>query len=119
MEKTTLGLMALLGAAAVTPAVASAPATTVDRILRPTSIAELLDPIANPLAVLNDLSERQERTLAPVEVADAEISIGVPGIRIYHHHHHRRAYIYRHHHHYHHHMRRYHHHLHHHHHNEY
>lgn len=119
MEKTTLALIASLGAACVTPALANAPPSTVDRILRPTSVAELLDPIANPIEVMNDLQASQETNLAPVEVADAEISIGVPGIRFgHHHHHHRRVYVYHHHHH-HHYYRRYHHHHHHHHYNSY
>jgi hypothetical protein len=129
MQKTTLGLVAALGAVAASPALANAPATTADSILRPTSVAELLDPIANPLEVMKDLQARSD-TLAPVEVSDADISVGTSGVTIAHHHHHhhyrRRLYIYHHHHHhhyiYHHHhhhflrYHRYHHHHHHHHH---
>ena len=116
MEKTTLGLIAALGAASMAPGAAGASTSAADKILNPTSVAELLDPVAEPVATLDDLLA--QRQLEPVEVADAEVSVGVGGVSVYHHHHHhhhrRRVIIYHHHHHHHHHHVYYHHHHHHH-----
>jgi hypothetical protein len=100
MEKTTIGLIAALGAAAAaSPAAASAPPSAADRILKPASLAELLEPVADPVATLKEMDARQ---LEPVEVADETV--------VYHHHHHHRVIIMRHHHHYHHHWHHHHHH---------
>jgi len=105
MEKTTLGLIAALGAAAATPASANAPANVVYRIIHPASVAELLDPVADPVATLSAL--QQQRPLGSVEVAD--MSIGVNGVTMHHHHRHYHHYYHhrRHHHHHHHHHQNY------------
>jgi hypothetical protein len=111
MDKLTLGLVAALGAAAATPALAEAPAT--QKITNPASVAELLDPVSNPVETLRAL--RADQNSKPVRVAE-ELSIGLGGVHVHHHHYHHHHY----HHHHHHHMvviHRYHHH-HHHHHNE-
>lgn len=103
MEKSTIALIAALSAASVTPALAHAPRNAAERILNPGSIAELLDPIPNPIETLKALQASEP---APVQLADADISIGVPGPWAHHHHHHhhrRRVYNYHHHHHHHHH----------------
>jgi hypothetical protein len=112
MEKTTLGLIAALGAAAVAPTAAHASASAVENIRNPRSVAELLEPVPNAVATMNALNAG-ERTLEPVEVAEVGITIGPGGVRIGHRHHHHYRY-YHHHHHHHHHWRRYHHHHHHH-----
>ena len=103
MEKTTIGLLAALGAVAATPAIASAPAVTTDAVLNPKSVAELLDPIANPVETLHAVQAQQE--LAPVEVKEAQIYLGPDGVQIghRHHHHHHHHYVYHHHHHHYHH----------------
>jgi hypothetical protein len=103
MEKTTLGLIAALGAAAATPASAYAPSAATAKVLQPTSVAELLEAIADPVATLKAV--RDESARKPVEVAD-DVTIAVPGVGMHHHHHHhhhRRMVIVRHHHHHHHH----------------
>jgi hypothetical protein len=101
MDKLTLGLVAALGAAAATPALAEAPAT--QKITNPASVAELLDPVSNPVETLNAL--RAEQNSKPVRVAE-ELSIGLGGVHVrhhHHHHHHHMVVIRRHHHHHHHH----------------
>ena len=101
MEKTTLGLIAALGAAAAaTGAQASAPAT--DRILNPTSIADLLEPVADPVATLDALQDG--RRLEAVETPEMQVAETVIIRRHHHHHHHRYVVIRRHHHHHHHHF---------------
>jgi hypothetical protein len=103
MDKSTLGLIAALGAAtAVSPAAANAPAAATAKILQPTSVAELLEPIADPVATLSAL--QAERANKPVQVAN-DVTIGVPGVTVHHHHHHyhHRRYVIVHHHHHHHH----------------
>jgi hypothetical protein len=100
MEKTTLGLIAALGAAAATPAGASAPSPSA-KILHPTSVSELLEPVANPVETLAAL--KAQRALEPVEVAD-NVTIALPGVHHHHHHHHRRVIVVHHHHHHHHHQ---------------
>jgi hypothetical protein len=103
MEKTTLGLLAALGAAAATPASAYAPAAAANSILHPTSVAELLAPVANPMETLSALQSQPK----PLEVAD-ELTIGVPGVVLHHHHHHHHHHMFfRHHHHHHHHYHHY------------
>jgi hypothetical protein len=105
MEKTTLGLIAALGAAAVAPIAAKASAPAMGHILKPASVAELLDPVPNARATLDELNA-SGRTLEPVEVAEVGITIGPGGVRIgrrHHHHHHHHHFYRRHHHHHHHH----------------
>lgn len=126
MDKTTLGLIAAVGAFAASPALASAPADVTDQILNPRTIAELLEPIPQPvetLAKLDAAREIQGRQLEGVEVADAELNIGGYGIELGHHHHHyQRHYVYHHHHHHHYYQQQHHHHhqyYHHHHHHQY
>ncbi len=108
MDKTTLGLIAAIGALAAAPALANTGGKGVDQVMNPRSVAELLEPIANPVDTLAQLEAN--RQLEDVEVADADIQIGPLGIGVGHHHHHRH-YIYHHHHH--HQFRRHHHHHHH------
>ena len=110
MDKTTLGLLASLGALAVVPALASAPADVAERILKPRTVAELLEPVPQPVETLAKLDAA--RQLEPVEVADADINLGPLGLTVGHRHHHHHHYYHHHHHHHH-----YHHHHHHHHHN--
>jgi hypothetical protein len=112
MEKTALGLIAALSAAAAAGSASAsvAPATT-EKILNPTSIAELLDPIPNALATAKEL-DADGRTLAPVEVADALLSVGPDGVRLGHRHHHHHHVYYHHHHHHHYHHHHHHHHRH-------
>jgi hypothetical protein len=105
MEKTALGLIAALGAAVVAPGVATAAATPADAILNPTSVAELLDPVADPVATLNAL--QSERQLEAVEVDDTTVA---EDMVMHHHHHHHRVIIMRRHHHHHHFFRHHHHH---------
>jgi len=107
MEKTALGLLAALGAAALAPACAHAAATPADRVMNPTSIAELLEPVADPVATLDALNS--QRQLEAVEIADNEQVAEMMGVRHHHHHHHMMMMRRRHHHH-HHFWRRHHHH---------
>jgi hypothetical protein len=97
MDKTTLGLIAALGVAAATPASANVPANAVHAITHPTSVAELLEPISNPVATLGALQEQPR----PEQVELADMSIGPDGVTMHHHHHHH-YYRRRHHHHHHH-----------------
>ena len=83
MEKTAFGLIAALGAAAVAPAAAHASAPAVDNILNPTSVAELLDPVSNPVSTLDAL--QSQRQLEAVETPDMQVAETVV---IHHHHHH-------------------------------
>ncbi len=99
MEKTTMGFIAALGALAATPASASVNAVTTDDILKPASVAELLEPVPNAVAVMKALAADQGKTLAAVEVA--EVVVVDPHRR--HHHHHRVVVVHHHHHHHHHH----------------
>jgi hypothetical protein len=101
MDKLTLGLVAAIGAAAATPALAEAPATA--GITNPTSVAELLEPVSNPVQTLQALKAEQDPK--PVQVAE-DVSIGLNGVHVHHHHHHHHHHvvvIHRHHHHHHHH----------------
>jgi hypothetical protein len=100
MEKTTLGLVAALSALAATPAAASLSQTATEDVLKPASIAELLEPIPNAVDVMQRL-QAEGRMLAPVEVAD-DMEIGIPGLRFRRHHHHHHHYREHHHHHHHH-----------------
>jgi hypothetical protein len=103
MEKTALGLIAAFGAAvAAAPASASVATASTDNIFNPTSVAELLDPIPNALAAMNELNAGG-RTLEPVDVAELGVTIGPDGVRIGHRHHHHHHHWRRHHHHHHHH----------------
>ncbi len=100
MDKTRLGLIAAVGALAATPALASVSAEVTDRIMKPRTVAELLEPIASPRETLATLDAA--RQLEGVELADAEIQVGPLGFGFgHHHHHHHRHYIYHHHHHHH------------------
>jgi len=112
MEKTVMGLVAAIGAA--TPlAGAHASVVTTDeatRALQVSSIAELLEPVANSTAILAALDS------AP-RTAPAAQDKGVQLAWHHHHHHHHHWYHHHHHHHYyyhHHHHHYYHHHHHHH-----
>ena len=119
MDKTTLGLIAAVGAFAASPALASATADANDQIMKPRSVAELLEPISNPVETLAALDAA--RQLEGVELAQAEIQVGPLGFGfahhhhhhhyyrhyIYHHHHHQHRYYYHHHHHHHHHYNNY------------
>jgi hypothetical protein len=108
MDKTTLGLLAAVSVLAASPALAAAPADVTEQILRPRTVAELLEPIPQPIETLAKLDAAKQ--LEPVEVADAELNVGPLGVTVgHHHHHHHRQY----HHHHHHHHRQYHHHHHH------
>jgi hypothetical protein len=111
MEKSIMGLVAVLGAAAP---LAGAHAAVVSndeatRALQVSSVAELLEPVANPMAVLAALdsagSDKTRETQKNVEVA-----------QFYHHHHHHHHHFYRHHHHHHYYYHHHHHHYYHHHH---
>ena len=98
MEKTTLGLIAAVGAFAATPALAAAPANVTDQVLKPRTVAELLEPISRPVETLAAVDAA--RQLEPVEVA--QIYLGPDGVQIGHrHHHHHHHYVYHHHHHHH------------------
>lgn len=98
MDRTTLGLIAAIGAMAATPAIANTSADATDQIMKPRSVAELLEPIANPVETLATLDSA--RQLEGVEVAQADVQVGPLGFGIgHHHHHHHNHYIYRHHHH--------------------
>jgi hypothetical protein len=97
MDKTTLGLIAAMGALAASPALASTSADVTDQIMKPRSVAELLEPIANPIETLARLDAA--RQLEAVEVADAEIQVGPLGFGFGHHHHHHHYYRHHHHHH--------------------
>ena len=106
MEKTALGLIAALGAATVAPA-AQAAVAPAERLLNPASIAELLEPVADPVATLSALDA--QRQLEGVEPGDREQTAEMLVVRRHHHHHFWRR------HHHHHFWRRFHHHHHHHH----
>jgi hypothetical protein len=105
MDKTTLGLLAAAGALAVSPALASAYADVSESILKPRTVAELLEPVQQPVETLAKLDAA--RQLEPVEVAQADIQVGPLGVEIgrrhhhYHHHHHHHHHHYHHHHHHH------------------
>lgn len=101
MEKTAFGLLAVLGAVAVAPA-ANAAAPASEAILNPTSVAELLEPIPNPVATLNDLQQRQLEAVEPADVQVAEL-VMVRHHHYYHHHHHHHGFMRRFYHHHHHH----------------
>ena len=102
MEKTTLGLIAALGAAVATPASANTPESAAYRIMHPTSVAELLDPVADPVATLSALQKVPPSD--QVEVAQNGLYLGPDGLSMQHHHHYRNRAYYRHrrHHHHHH-----------------
>ncbi len=97
MEKTTMGLIAALGALVGGPASANVSAVTSDNVLKPASVAELLEPIPNAVAVMKGLPADEGKTLAAVEVA--EVVLVDPH---HHHHHHHRVIVVHHHHHHHH-----------------
>jgi len=82
----------------VAPSAAMATASPADNVLNPTSVADLLEPVANPLATLNEL--QSQRQLEAVDVDDAQVAETVV-IRRHHHHHHHHVVIVRHHHHHH------------------
>jgi len=97
MEKTLMGLVAAIGAAAPLAGAHASAVSTEDatRALHVTSIAELLEPVANSTAILAALDS------APVK----ETTTSVKGLQIaqwhhHHHHHHHRYYHHHHHHHY-------------------
>jgi hypothetical protein len=101
MDKTTLGLLAAAGALAVTPALAATSADVTESILKPRTVAELLEPVPQPIETLAKLDAA--RQLEPVEVAQADVQVAQLGLLLghHHHHHHHRHYIYHHHHHHH------------------
>lgn len=115
MDKTTLGLIAAVGAFAVSPALAAASADVTDQILKPRTVAELLEPIAKPVETLAALDA--SRQLEGVELAQADIQINPFGFGYgngdgygygYQHHHHHQYYRRHYHHHHHHHYRHHH-----------
>jgi hypothetical protein len=100
MEKTTLGLIAALGAAAV-PSVAGASTPATDRIFSPSSLADLLDPVDDPVATLDALQAQGQ--LGPAKVSDERVAEATLIVRHHHHHHHHVVIVrHRHHHHHHH-----------------
>jgi hypothetical protein len=102
MDKSVLGLVAVMTVA--TPfAAAHATAVTPEdaaNALRVSSVADLLDPVPNSLAILAALS------------VDPEAGPADKGVQLaqWHHHHHHHHHFYHHHHHHHHHWRWHHHH---------
>ena len=96
MEKTVIGLVAAMGA--LTP-LAGAQATAMtseeaNRALQVTSLAELLEPAPNALAVLIALDAERKSEPAAGEAKGVQLA--------YHHHHHHHHHFYHHHHHHHH-----------------
>jgi hypothetical protein len=103
MEKTIIGLVAALGAAAPLAGAQAAvvPSEDANRALQANTIAELLDPApANAVAILDKL-DRDRAATAQSEAKGDKVA------QFYHHHHHHHHY---HHHHYHHHHHHWHHH---------
>ena len=105
MDKSVIGLVAAMGAAAP---FAAAHAETVSseeaaNALRVNSVAELLDPAPNAVAVLSRLDQDRKTSTPDVGVQLAQ----------WHHHHHHHHHWYHHHHHHHHHWYWHHHHHHH------
>lgn len=105
MEKTLMGLVAAIGAAAP---LAGAHAAVVSndeatRALQVTSVAELLEPVANPLAILAalDLQPRSEHAAHEKNTQLAWHHHHHHHHHWYHHHHHHHHYYYHHHHHHH------------------
>ena len=108
MEKTIIGLVAALGAAAplVSAQAAVAPSEDASRALQANSIAELLNPSpANAAAILAALDAQPAASVAPK--TDAK---GVQLAWHHHHHHYHHHYYHHHHHYYHHHYYHHHHH---------
>jgi len=97
MDKTTIGLIVAVGALAVSPALASAPADVTEQILKPRTVAELLEPIPQPVETLAKVQAAQQ--LEGVEVA--QIEVNPYGVTLGHRHHHHHHYNYHHHHHHH------------------
>ena len=104
MEKTVIGLVAALGAAAPLAAAQAAVVTPEDATsaLRVSSVAELLDPAPNAVAVLAALDESGNSP------ATGETK-GVQVAQYHHHHHHHHHHHWRWHHHHHHYWRHHHH----------
>jgi hypothetical protein len=97
MDKSMIGLIAALGAVApLTSAQAAAvsPEAAVQS-LRVNSVAELLEPVPNAVAVLAALDS------APRPESDASTLKGVRVAQWHHHHHHHHHYYHHHHHHHH------------------
>jgi hypothetical protein len=102
MDKTVLGLLAAIGFAAPLTAAQATAVTPEDAAsaLRVSSVADLLEPVPNPLAILAALNADPETAPADKGVLLAQL----------HHHHHHHHHFYHHHHHHHHHYWRWHHH---------
>ena len=103
MDKSIIGLVAAIGA--VAPFATAHAAVTPDEAanaLRVTSIAELLDPTPNALAVLTTLDSQPE--------IEANAARGVQLAWHHHHHYHHHHHFYHHHHHHHHYFYHHHHH---------
>jgi hypothetical protein len=94
MEKTVIGLVAALGAAAPLSGAQAAVMTAdeANNALRASSLAELLEPAPNALAVLAALDANQ----AP-KTAEAEKGVQVAQWNYHHHHHHHHHHWYHHH----------------------
>ena len=106
MDKSLIGLLAAIGAATPIAAHAAVTPEEATNALRVTSVAELLDPTPNALAVLTTLDSQ------PLIEANAAKGVQVAW---HHHHHHHHFYHHHHHHFYHHHHHHYYYHHHHHH----
>ena len=111
MEKTVMGLVAAIGAAAPLAGAQASAVTTeaAHGALRVASIAELLEPVANAPAILAALDAAPQREAAPAKDAGVQLAW-------HHHHHHHHWYHHHHHHHYYYHHHHHHHYWHHHHH---
>lgn len=109
MDKTTLGLIAALGAALpLGAAQAAVEPADMHRTLHATSVAELLNPIPNALEVMKT-AQAVRQDAEGTQVAQVEIELGHHHHhhhnvirRFFYHHHHHHHYYYHHHHHHHH-----------------
>jgi hypothetical protein len=113
MEKTIMGLVAAIGAAAPLGGAHAAVVSTEDaaRSLQVSSVAELLEPVSNSAAILAALDSAPR-----AETASQDKGVEVAQFYHHHHHHHHHYYHHHHHHHYYYHHHHHHHYYHHHHH---
>ena len=104
MDKTTVGLIAALGAAI--PMETSQAAVTLDeahRTLHVASITELLDPISNAVGVMSALAAERKNVTEERKVAQLYLDFDHHHHHWHHHHHHHHWHDHHHHHWYHHH----------------
>ena len=95
MEKSALGLIAALGA--MLPMTAANAAVTPEeahRVIQPTSVSDLLEPIPDALRVINALAAEPKIASEGTQVTQLYFGFG-------HHHHHHNHYYHHHHHHHH------------------